>query len=203
MPCCQASSSSFSQKKRRADPALLTRTSVGPKSFSVCFTAVSASFIRAKSARTVITSNPSFARFCRACSRFASLRDAIDTRAPSPANARAHAKPIPLLPPVMTTTLPSNPSFIALPFSGERFLDFSKLLFHGIRVFRVRTVLQINLKTFRGALVIVLVRQNRSQKVIDARNPVLRDRKSTRLNSSHLVISYAVFCLKKKKKTPV
>src|SRR2546426_1659949 len=28
----------------------------------------------------------------------------------------------------------------------------------------------------------------------------LRDRKSTRLNSSHLVISYAVFCLKKKKR---
>src|SRR5256885_8379604 len=27
----------------------------------------------------------------------------------------------------------------------------------------------------------------------------LQDRKSTRLNSSHLVISYAVFCLKKKK----
>src|SRR2546426_7821732 len=30
-----------------------------------------------------------------------------------------------------------------------------------------------------------------------------RDRKSTRLNSSHLVISYAVFCLKKKKKIRV
>src|SRR2546426_8720820 len=29
------------------------------------------------------------------------------------------------------------------------------------------------------------------------------DRKSTRLNSSHLVISYAVFCLKKKKKTNI
>src|SRR5256885_8660161 len=28
----------------------------------------------------------------------------------------------------------------------------------------------------------------------------LSDRKSTRLNSSHLVISYAVFCLKKKQK---
>src|SRR2546426_7263276 len=28
-----------------------------------------------------------------------------------------------------------------------------------------------------------------------------RDRKSTRLNSSHLVISYAVFCLKKKNRT--
>src|SRR3989454_6853718 len=31
------------------------------------------------------------------------------------------------------------------------------------------------------------------------RRPERRDRKSTRLNSSHLVISYAVFCLKKKK----
>src|SRR5256885_11540661 len=29
--------------------------------------------------------------------------------------------------------------------------------------------------------------------------PLALDRKSTRLNSSHLVISYAVFCLKKKK----
>src|SRR5256885_8655085 len=29
--------------------------------------------------------------------------------------------------------------------------------------------------------------------------PEVLDRKSTRLNSSHLVISYAVFCLKKKK----
>src|ERR1039457_6784414 len=29
--------------------------------------------------------------------------------------------------------------------------------------------------------------------------PAPTDRKSTRLNSSHLVISYAVFCLKKKK----
>src|SRR3989442_4880803 len=30
-----------------------------------------------------------------------------------------------------------------------------------------------------------------------------RDRKSTRLNSSHVRISYAVFCLKKKKQNPV
>src|SRR5256885_12202574 len=37
---------------------------------------------------------------------------------------------------------------------------------------------------------------------IDAKEnrPPPGDRKSTRLNSSHLVISYAVFCLKKKKK---
>src|SRR5256885_11866344 len=32
-------------------------------------------------------------------------------------------------------------------------------------------------------------------------NTPIQDRKSTRLNSSHLVISYAVFCLKKKKHT--
>src|SRR2546422_6729689 len=31
--------------------------------------------------------------------------------------------------------------------------------------------------------------------------PMVSDRKSTRLNSSHGYISYAVFCLKKKKKT--
>src|SRR5438034_5092371 len=34
----------------------------------------------------------------------------------------------------------------------------------------------------------------------DRRGGGARDRKSTRLNSSHTVISYAVFCLKKKKK---
>src|SRR5207244_6367281 len=34
----------------------------------------------------------------------------------------------------------------------------------------------------------------------DRRCPRAQDRKSTRLNSSHQIISYAVFCLKKKKK---
>src|SRR5256885_12014064 len=36
--------------------------------------------------------------------------------------------------------------------------------------------------------------------VFDGSRYLLLDRKSTRLNSSHLVISYAVFCLKKKTK---
>src|SRR5690625_5425637 len=39
------------------------------------------------------------------------------------------------------------------------------------------------------------VRLRRNQRKADA------DRKSTRLNSSHVAISYAVFCLKKKKRT--
>src|SRR2546426_5800463 len=44
-----------------------------------------------------------------------------------------------------------------------------------------------------GLVLIWLVRLRRR------RDRARRDRKSTRLNSSHLVISYAVFCLKKKK----
>src|SRR5690242_21060109 len=38
---------------------------------------------------------------------------------------------------------------------------------------------------------------------VPARVDVLIDRKSTRLNSSHMSISYAVFCLKKKKTNDV
>src|SRR6476660_10131060 len=37
----------------------------------------------------------------------------------------------------------------------------------------------------------------------DRQPPRRRDRKSTRLNSSHQIISYAVFCLKKKKRTNI
>src|SRR2546426_5631074 len=42
--------------------------------------------------------------------------------------------------------------------------------------------------------------KNSSQSAVNDCASVARDRKSTRLNSSHLVISYAVFCLKKKNK---
>src|SRR5690349_24252446 len=44
------------------------------------------------------------------------------------------------------------------------------------------------------------VRQSRARSV---RAHHHRDRKSTRLNSSHVEISYAVFCLKKKKKRKI
>src|SRR5258708_31419065 len=37
-------------------------------------------------------------------------------------------------------------------------------------------------------------------KALPRKNLALTDRKSTRLNSSHQIISYAVFCLKKKNK---
>src|SRR5438477_8501476 len=38
-------------------------------------------------------------------------------------------------------------------------------------------------------------------KMVFPRSRIVADRKSTRLNSSHMSISYAVFCLKKKKRT--
>src|SRR5688500_19344283 len=43
------------------------------------------------------------------------------------------------------------------------------------------------------------VRELRRRRRVRSARPHRRDRKSTRLNSSHLVISYAVFCLKTKK----
>src|SRR5256886_2177736 len=49
----------------------------------------------------------------------------------------------------------------------------------------------------------VVGRLRRGENVdVNAEAPALRDRKSTRLNSSHSQISYAVFCLKKKKMHP-
>src|SRR5256885_8880172 len=47
-----------------------------------------------------------------------------------------------------------------------------------------------------------LVGQNAAAYVAGTDRVTVQDRKSTRLNSSHLVISYAVFCLKKKKVHP-
>src|SRR5699024_12085597 len=60
---------------------------------------------------------------------------------------------------------------------------------------------------FRSALLLPGIRNNESYQKVHL-SPLflsgqlqllLRDRKSTRLNSSHVSISYAVFCLKKKK----
>src|SRR5690349_22037997 len=50
-------------------------------------------------------------------------------------------------------------------------------------------------QSIQGNLVGIVVQKYGGSSVADA-----TDRKSTRLNSSHVEISYAVFCLKKKKK---
>src|SRR2546426_5835996 len=56
----------------------------------------------------------------------------------------------------------------------------------------------IGIKSSRGSA----SRQSRASCPMTADPEGQRDRKSTRLNSSHLVISYAVFCLKKKNSPP-
>src|SRR5699024_11709508 len=53
-----------------------------------------------------------------------------------------------------------------------------------------------NTKNLDGDINYRLLKAQCSQQVLR----ILEDRKSTRLNSSHVSISYAVFCLKKKKK---
>src|SRR2546430_11110506 len=47
----------------------------------------------------------------------------------------------------------------------------------------------------------LLINRYDTQSFITAEREILADRKSTRLNSSHSQISYAVFCLKKKQST--
>src|SRR2546426_1387239 len=78
-------------------------------------------------------------------------------------------------------------------------------LFPYTTLFRSRIAgpqLQRDLQGALGAIVVLCSRRRASEveqqfKIVRRRH---QDRKSTRLNSSHLVISYAVFCLKKKKK---
>src|SRR5437868_12325300 len=52
---------------------------------------------------------------------------------------------------------------------------------------------KVNRKMYRGAIRSLLSELARTERLL------VTDRKSTRLNSSHVSISYAVFCLKKKK----
>src|SRR5258708_12753147 len=48
----------------------------------------------------------------------------------------------------------------------------------------------------------LLAKQSEDSSETPLEHEVHKDRKSTRLNSSHQIISYAVFCLKKKKTEP-
>src|SRR5437899_3435986 len=55
-------------------------------------------------------------------------------------------------------------------------------------------------RAYEWSAIYRLVRLLRPETIVETGVADGRDRKSTRLNSSHLGISYAVFCLKKKKK---
>ena len=80
--------------------------------------------------------------------------------------------------------------------AAQRLLETVK---DGIRAeFAKRTVVEVVSEDRRGIMQDMLERATS-----DALTLGIGDRKSTRLNSSHALISYAVFCLKKKKKKVV
>src|SRR5437764_10631801 len=62
---------------------------------------------------------------------------------------------------------------------------------------------RLNNSSVRGCAVGIVAAGHVHFDVAEAAFRKMRDRKSTRLNSSHRCISYAVFCLKKKKKITV
>src|SRR5690606_40545745 len=75
------------------------------------------------------------------------------------------------------------PSYLSLVFGGVQYLLVIRIL----RILRVFRVLKLNTYMQQAGFLASALKT--------------RDRKSTRLNSSHVKISYAVFCLKKKKNT--
>src|SRR5690625_5535138 len=58
----------------------------------------------------------------------------------------------------------------------------------------------LDLPVIMGAVLVIATMFIIINILVDSLYAWLEDRKSTRLNSSHVAISYAVFCLKKKKK---
>src|SRR5256885_5299120 len=78
--------------------------------------------------------------------------------------------------------------------SRKKQLDYVKLSMTNCSMERCRAVLVTGVR-----IDVSSIQQGAHSIVMSRKNGIMqRDRKSTRLNSSHLVISYAVFCLKKK-----
>src|SRR5438034_11604280 len=75
-------------------------------------------------------------------------------------------------------------------------------LFPYTTLFRSRSDHRTLLRRMSGEVLTMLDLRSLADAVVETLREGVsaRDRKSTRLNSSHTVISYAVFCLKKKKK---
>src|SRR5258708_27318849 len=88
-----------------------------------------------------------------------------------------------------------NPLYHWTHLELKRYFDIGELLDEGSakKVWdRANILLQSNELSVRGILKKIHVRV-----ICTADDPCDEDRKSTRLNSSHQIISYAVFCLKK------
>src|SRR6266511_4979774 len=77
----------------------------------------------------------------------------------------------------------------------KRYLDVEELLNHGIDVYTTVNIQHIeSLNDVVAQITHVRVRETVPDSVFDRADAVELDRKSTRLNSSHVKISYAVFC---------
>src|SRR5438045_8242963 len=98
-------------------------------------------------------------------------------------------------------------SFLAKKFPDQQLASLVAAKNEGIEMFRLRNHIlqfegQISVgrvrRTSRSSRYVHVSRRQRSGGELRSSGEVHRqDRKSTRLNSSHLGISYAVFCLKK------
>src|SRR5256885_5942268 len=88
------------------------------------------------------------------------------------------------------TFLKVHPEFVSRCMQEIRVVDVNR---QTLRMFGATDKLQLLSRLGR------IFRDEMIDSFADQLQDLWRDRKSTRLNSSHLVISYAVFCLKKKK----
>src|SRR5256885_7323729 len=80
------------------------------------------------------------------------------------------------------------------------FRSSSKMQKHCASLPRCSCAMSLNFPVPCEHFVARLLPETAVRRVLLKRKDKRGDRKSTRLNSSHLVISYAVFCLEKKKK---
>src|SRR5207302_10370958 len=109
--------------------------------------------------------------------------------------------PIHLLPPSLSPLLPPPPTSTLFPYTTL----FRSLLTTTGRQPRWRATCSASLSSFIRSCWIEMVKVGIGRpsaltiSIQHERMNEERDRKSTRLNSSHVKISYAVFCLKKKK----
>src|SRR3712207_4761882 len=77
------------------------------------------------------------------------------------------------------------------PFNGARPQHVGFAMTHSVNIF-LQLLIGVAGHVFRE----IIIRTGSSQQVVTAIFSMSSDRKSTRLNSSHANISYAVFCLK-------
>src|SRR5699024_11709977 len=104
--------------------------------------------------------------------------------------SNAASSPLLLWPTTMTTLFPYTTLFRSLQRHGRHPWLF---------VYEYLYLLEMLQSVFRHLKYELILAAQSVNNLQQTSSSLLQDRKSTRLNSSHVSISYAVFCLKKKK----